>query len=149
VFALGEFGLKDKQALTKKVGAHEYVDTGVDAPAEALQTTWRGAADSSDCSGFEIDFRVGGWACGKWAATDCGRGYGISFRDSATAYWRRQGDPGMASGTAKDSEETLRFSSLTGVRPMIERYPLDKAAEAYDQMISGRARFRVVLTMGA
>jgi D-arabinose 1-dehydrogenase-like Zn-dependent alcohol dehydrogenase len=55
----------------------------------------------------------------------------------------------MASGTAKDSEETLRFSSLTGVRPMIERYPLDKAAEAYDQMISGRARFRVVLTMGA
>jgi D-arabinose 1-dehydrogenase-like Zn-dependent alcohol dehydrogenase len=43
----------------------------------------------------------------------------------------------------------VRFGSLTGVRPMIERYPLDKAADAYDQMISGRARFRVVLTMGA
>ena len=54
---------------------------------------------------------------------------------------------GWASGTAKDSEDTLRFSSLGGVRPMIERYPLAKAAEAYDQMISGRARFRVVLTM--
>ena len=55
---------------------------------------------------------------------------------------------GWPSGTAKDSEDTLQFSSLSGVRPMIERYPLAKVAEAYDQMISGRARFRVVLTMG-
>jgi len=55
---------------------------------------------------------------------------------------------GWPSGTARDSEDTLRFSSLTGVRPMIERYPLEKAAEAYQQMITGKARFRVVLTMG-
>jgi D-arabinose 1-dehydrogenase-like Zn-dependent alcohol dehydrogenase len=55
---------------------------------------------------------------------------------------------GWASGTAADSEDTLSFSSLTGVRPMIEKYPLEKAAEAYDQMIGGRARFRAVLTMG-
>jgi D-arabinose 1-dehydrogenase-like Zn-dependent alcohol dehydrogenase len=55
---------------------------------------------------------------------------------------------GWPSGSAIDSEDTLQFSSLTGVRPMIERYPLEKAAEAYDQMINGRARFRVVLTMG-
>ena len=55
---------------------------------------------------------------------------------------------GWASGTAKDSEDTLQFSSLSGVRPMIERYPLEKAAEACEQMISGRAKFRVVLTMG-
>ena len=54
---------------------------------------------------------------------------------------------GMAD-TAKDSEDTLWFSVLTGVRPIIERYPLEKAAEAYDQMIRGRARFRVVLTIG-
>lgn len=54
---------------------------------------------------------------------------------------------GWASGTGKDPEDTMQFSALTGVRPMIERYPLEKAAEAYDQMISGRARFRVVLTM--
>jgi D-arabinose 1-dehydrogenase-like Zn-dependent alcohol dehydrogenase len=43
----------------------------------------------------------------------------------------------------------MQFSALTGVRPMIERYPLEKAAEGYQQMISGKARFRVVLTMGA
>jgi D-arabinose 1-dehydrogenase-like Zn-dependent alcohol dehydrogenase len=61
----------------------------------------------------------------------------------------RKSIKGWASGTAKDSEDTLQFSALTGVRPMIEKYPLEKAAEAYDQMMSGRARFRVVLTMGA
>jgi D-arabinose 1-dehydrogenase-like Zn-dependent alcohol dehydrogenase len=55
---------------------------------------------------------------------------------------------GWPSGSSIDSEDTLKFSSLSGVRPMIERYPLEKVAEAYDQMISGRARFRVVLTMG-
>ena len=54
---------------------------------------------------------------------------------------------GWASGTAKDSQDTLEFSALSGVRPMIERYPLQKAAEAYEQMLSGRARFRVVLKL--
>ena len=54
---------------------------------------------------------------------------------------------GWASGTPTDSEDTLRFAELTGVRPMIETYPLDRAAEAYARMISGKAQFRVVLTM--
>ena len=57
--------------------------------------------------------------------------------------------PGRPSGTAKDSEDTLQFSALPGIRPMIERYPLEKAADAYGQMISGRARFRVVLTVAS
>ena len=54
---------------------------------------------------------------------------------------------GWSSGTPADSEDTLHFSELTGVRPMIETYPLEKAAEAYARMISGKAQFRVVLTM--
>jgi D-arabinose 1-dehydrogenase-like Zn-dependent alcohol dehydrogenase len=54
---------------------------------------------------------------------------------------------GWASGTATDSEDTLRFAELTGVRPMIETYPLEQAAEAYARMLSGDAQFRVVLTM--
>src|SRR5262249_47424400 len=54
---------------------------------------------------------------------------------------------GWASGTPSDSEDTLRFAELTGVRPMIETYPLEKAAEAYARMLSGDAQFRVVLTM--
>ncbi len=54
---------------------------------------------------------------------------------------------GWAAGTPTDSEDTLRFAELTGVRPMIETYPLDKAAEAYARMMSGKAQFRVVITM--
>jgi D-arabinose 1-dehydrogenase-like Zn-dependent alcohol dehydrogenase len=54
---------------------------------------------------------------------------------------------GWASGTPADIEDTLRFSELTGVRPMIETFPLEKAAEAYERMISGKAQFRAVLTM--
>ncbi len=54
---------------------------------------------------------------------------------------------GWAAGTTADEEDTLNFAELTGVRPMTETYPLDKAGEAYARMMSGKARFRVVLTM--
>src|SRR6516164_3699265 len=54
---------------------------------------------------------------------------------------------GSAVGTPTDSEDTMNFAELTGVRPMIETYPLEKAGEAYARMLSGRAHFRVVLTM--
>jgi D-arabinose 1-dehydrogenase-like Zn-dependent alcohol dehydrogenase len=54
---------------------------------------------------------------------------------------------GWAAGTPADSEDTLNFAELTGVRPMIETYPLEKAEEAYARMMSGKAEFRVVLTM--
>ena len=55
---------------------------------------------------------------------------------------------GWASGTARDSEDTLRFSALTGVRPMIETFPLAEVETAYARMIENHARFRVVLTLG-
>ncbi len=54
---------------------------------------------------------------------------------------------GWVAGTPADSEDTLRFAELSGVRPMIETYPLEKAGEAYARMLSGKAEFRVVLTM--
>jgi D-arabinose 1-dehydrogenase-like Zn-dependent alcohol dehydrogenase len=59
----------------------------------------------------------------------------------------RKSDQGWASGIPSDSEDTLRFAELAGVRPMIEKYPLAKAAEGYARMMSGKAEFRVVLTM--
>jgi D-arabinose 1-dehydrogenase-like Zn-dependent alcohol dehydrogenase len=59
----------------------------------------------------------------------------------------RRSIQGWASGTPTDSEDTLRFAELSGVRPMIEKYPLSRVTEAYDRMISGKAQFRVVLTM--
>ncbi|HEY2119249.1 MAG TPA: alcohol dehydrogenase [Candidatus Acidoferrum sp.] len=59
----------------------------------------------------------------------------------------RRNVQGWPSGTAMDSEDTLRFSAQSGVRAMIEKYPLAKAKEAYERMMSGHAQFRVVLTM--
>lgn len=56
---------------------------------------------------------------------------------------------GHASGTSQDSEDTLRFSVLSNVRPMIETLPLEEAAQAYNKMLSGNARFRMVLMTGA
>jgi D-arabinose 1-dehydrogenase-like Zn-dependent alcohol dehydrogenase len=61
----------------------------------------------------------------------------------------RRSIAGWPSGTARDSQDTLEFSALTGVHPMIETYPLERVADAYEQMHSGKVRFRVVLTMGA
>ena len=58
----------------------------------------------------------------------------------------RKSIQGWYSGIATDSEDTLRFAELTGVRPMIEKYPLERAGEAYARMMSGKAEFRVVLT---
>ena len=60
---------------------------------------------------------------------------------------QRQSIQGWPSGTSIDSEDTLKFSEMTGILPMIEKYPLERAAEAYDRMLSGKARFRVVLEM--
>jgi D-arabinose 1-dehydrogenase-like Zn-dependent alcohol dehydrogenase len=62
---------------------------------------------------------------------------------------RRNWVRGWASGAAIDSEDTLNFAALFGPRPIIERYPLERAAEAYDRMITGKARFRAVLETGA
>ena len=60
----------------------------------------------------------------------------------------RRSVAGWYSGTAMDSQETLEFSALSGVRSMIEVFPLERVAEAYERMLSGKARFRVVLTTG-
>jgi len=60
----------------------------------------------------------------------------------------RRSVKGWYSGTAMDSQETLAFSVLAGVRSMNEIYPLEEVSEAYERMMSGKARFRVVLTMG-
>ena len=61
---------------------------------------------------------------------------------------KRSSVAGWYSGTARDSQDTMEFSASTDVHPMIEKYPLDQVAAAYEQMHSGKVRFRVVLTIG-
>lgn len=139
---------QDKEPLARKLGAHEYVDSGAGAPAAALQQL--GGARVILCTAPDsksISALMDGVAPnGKLLIV--GAGLEPLSITPLQLIGLRRGIQGWPSGTAKDSEDTMRFSSLTGVRPMIEKYPLEKAAEAYEQMISGRARFRVVLTMG-
>jgi len=137
----------DKQALAKKLGAHEYIDTNSGPPAEALQKLGGAkvilatAPDSKAMSAL-MD---GVGANGKLLVV--GAGFEPLTITPLQLISGRKAIQGWASGTARDSEDTLQYSSLTGVRPMIERFPLEKAADGYQQMISGKARFRVVLTM--
>jgi D-arabinose 1-dehydrogenase-like Zn-dependent alcohol dehydrogenase len=144
--AIGRGG--DKEPLAKKLGAHDYVDTSAGDAADALQKLGGArlilatAPDSKSISAL-----VGGLVPGGKLLV-VGVGLEPLSVTPLQIVLSRRAIQGWPSGTAKDSEDTLHFSSLTGVRPMIERYPLEKAAEAYDQMISGRARFRAVLTMG-
>ena len=137
----------DKEPLARKLGAHEYVDTSASAPAAHLQKLGGArvilatAPDSQAISALVDGLASGGKLVIVGVSPEP---FNISLLQLVLV---RRSIQGWPSGTAKDSEDTLQFSVLTGVRPMIERYPLEKAAEAYDQMISGRARFRVVLTM--
>jgi D-arabinose 1-dehydrogenase-like Zn-dependent alcohol dehydrogenase len=144
--AIGRGG--DKEPLARKLGAHEYIDTGAGAPAAALQklggarVVLATAPDSKSISALVDGLAPGGKLLVVGAGTES-----LTVTPLQLIGGRRS-IQGWPSGTAKDSEDTLRFSALSAVRPMIERYPLEKVAEAYEQMISGKARFRVVLTMG-
>ena len=144
--AIGRGG--DKEPLAKKLGAHHYVDVDAGPPAAALQALGGAsvilatAPDSKAMSGLVDGLGPDGRLVIVGVGPDP-----LSITPLQIVLSRKT-VRGWPSGTAKDSEDALQFSVLSGVRPMIERYPFEKAAEAYDQMMSGRARFRVVLTMG-
>jgi D-arabinose 1-dehydrogenase-like Zn-dependent alcohol dehydrogenase len=138
---------QDKETLARKLGAHQYIDNSAGDPVAALQKLGGAriilatAPDSKSMSAL-----VDGLAKnGKLLIV--GAGLEPLTVTPLQLIMPRREIQGWPSGSAIDSEDTMQFSALTGVRPMIERYPLEKAAEAYDQMMSGRARFRAVLTM--
>jgi D-arabinose 1-dehydrogenase-like Zn-dependent alcohol dehydrogenase len=138
----------DNEALTRKLGAHEYVDNSAGSAAAVLQKLGGArvilatAPDSKSISALVDGLGPNGKLVVIGASPEP-----LSISPNQIL-GQRLAIQGWASGTAKDSEDTLQFSVLTGVRPMIERYPLEKAADAYERMMSGNARFRVVLTMG-
>jgi D-arabinose 1-dehydrogenase-like Zn-dependent alcohol dehydrogenase len=146
-FAIGRG--KDKEALARKLGATHYVDTAAGDPVAELQkfggarVILATAPDSKSMSALVNGLSSNGEFVVVGAGSDP-----ITVTPFQVIAGRKS-IQGWASGTAADSEDTMQFSALSGVRPMIEKFPLEKAAEAYEQMISGRARFRVVLTMGA
>src|SRR6266481_361036 len=137
----------ENAVLAKKLGASLYIDNKVTNAAEALQKLGGAqvilaTAPSSKAMSEVID---GLGPNGKLMVV------GATFDPiEVTPIQLISGSrtiQGWASGTPADSEDTLRFAELSGVRPMIETYPLEKAAEGYARMMSGNAQFRVVLTM--
>ena len=135
----------DKGALAKKLGAQEYIDSTVQSAAEELTrlggaklilaTVTDAKSMSSAVAGLAID--------GKLLVVGAS-GEAIEVSPFLLIGGRRS-IAGWPSGTASDSEDTLKFSVLSSVRPMIEVFPLAKAAEAYQRTMSGKARFRVVI----
>ena len=140
---------KDKEPLAKKLGAHHYIDSGAsDAAAELqklggarviLATAPNAKAISALVDGLSVDGKLVVPAAPAEPLT-------VSVMPLITG---RRSVAGCYSGTARDSQDTLKFSVLNDVHPMIEKYPLSRVVEAYEQMHSGKARFRVVLTLGA
>jgi len=137
----------ENAALAEKLGASVYIDSKATNAAEALQKLGGAqvilaTAPSSKAMSELIDgLGPNGKLMVIGAAFDPIEVTPIQLISGSRTI------QGWASGTPIDTEDTLRFAELTGVRPMIETYPLEKAAEAYARMLSGDAQFRVVLTM--
>ena len=138
----------DKQDLARQLGAHQTIDSKVQNVAEelnklggaqaVLSTVTNGPAITAVIDGIKVGGKL--IVVGVYAEP-----IEVSPLQLIGASRTIQGH---ASGASIDSEDTLDFSALAGVRPMIETMPLERAAEAYDRMMNGEARFRMVLTTG-
>ena len=138
---------KDKEALAKKLGASHYIDSGAQDPsAELLKLGGAKVILATVTSADAMKAVIGG-------LTPTGTLMIVGAVPSLEVpalqlLLKSQQVKGWYSGTSLDSQETLAFSVLSGVRSMNESYPLDSVNEAYDRMTQGKARFRAVLTIG-
>jgi D-arabinose 1-dehydrogenase-like Zn-dependent alcohol dehydrogenase len=137
----------DKEALARKLGAASYIDSKAqDVAAELLKLGGAKAMIATVTSGDAMTAVLGGLGVnGKLLIL--GAADAPIRLDAGLMIGGRRSIVGWPSGNSIDSQDTLSFSMLTGVRAMTELFPLDRAAEAYDHMMSGKARFRAVLTM--
>jgi len=139
---------KDKEPLAKKLGAHRYIDSEVVDPIAELQKLGGARVILATAPNAKaISSVVGGLGVNGNLLIPAAPNDPLSTSVMPLIMGRRQ-ISGCYSGTARDSQDTLKFSALSDVHPMIERYSLAEVAAAYEQMHSGKARFRVVLTMG-
>ncbi len=139
---------KDKEALAKQLGAKAYIDSQAQDPAVELlkkggakvilATVTKSQAMSAVIGGLAVD--------GKLLIVGAS-GEPLQVAP-LTLITKRLSIVGWPSGTSMDSQDTMSFCAHTGVRSMNQVFPLERAAEAYDLMLSGKARFRVVLTTG-
>ena len=138
---------QDKEALAKKLGAHRYIDSSVaDTVAELQKLGGARVILATAPSAKAISEVVGGLGVNGNLLVPAAPADPLTISVMPLIMGRRSVS-GWYSGTARDSQDTLEFSALSGVHPMIEKYPLGRVSEAYEQMHSGKVRFRVVLTM--
>ena len=138
----------DKEPLSRKLGASHYIDSRAEDAAAALAklggarvilaTVTSGKAMSAVLGGLGVNGKL----------MILGAADAPLEVNAAVMIGGRRSIVGWPSGTSIDSEDTLAFSVLSGVRPMTEVFPLERAAEAYEHMMSGKVRFRAVLTTG-
>jgi propanol-preferring alcohol dehydrogenase len=136
---------KDKEELALRLGAHRYIDGASVKPAEEL-TRLGGARVivATAPNSAAISELVGGLGRNGMLLAIAGSADPLAISPAQLIGMRRS-IQGWPSGSPKDSEDTLNFCALTGVRPMIEEFPLDQAANAYQRMMSNEVRFRAVL----
>ncbi len=137
---------RDKEELIRSLGAHDYIDTTKGDPAEALQKMGGAKAILATVTSADaMQSVLGGLGPnGTMMVIGAVSGFPINTLDMLS---KRSSVRGWYSGVAIDSEETLDFSKLHKISPINEIFPFDEAQAAYDRMMSGKARFRVVLKM--
>src|SRR5215469_15792118 len=134
-------------ALAKKLGADVYVDSAATDPAAELQKLGGARVILATApSGKAMSALIGGLGANGTLVVVGASADPIEVAPTTLLFGKKR-IQGWSSGIPTDSEDTLRFAEMTGIRPMIEKYPLAKAAEAYARMMSGKAEFRVVLTI--
>ncbi len=138
----------DKEALAKTLGAHRYIDSNTaDVAGELTRLGGARVILATVTSPKAMSQAIGGLGVdGKLVVV--GASPDPIEVSPLLLIGARRSVQGWPSGTSIDSEDTMAFSALADIRPMIETMPLERAPEAYDRMMSGAARFRMVLTTG-
>jgi propanol-preferring alcohol dehydrogenase len=139
----------EKAELARKLGAERYIDSTAEDPAEELSKLGGAKVILSTITNADAVAATFGGLGQRGELVIVGASMEPLGIPPAALIGGNKSIVGHASGTSRDSEDTLSFSVLAGVRPMIETLPLEQASEAYEKMISGDARFRMVLTTGA
>ncbi|MFL5288651.1 MAG: alcohol dehydrogenase [Rhodopila sp.] len=139
---------RDKEALARSLGADDYIDSQATDPATALQAMGGAKAILATVTNAEAMQAIAGGLGVNGTIMVIGAVGGLTV-NSLDLLAKRASVRGWYSGTAADSEDTLLFSQRHTIAPMNEVYPLEQAQAAYDRMMSGKARFRVVLEVGS
>jgi D-arabinose 1-dehydrogenase-like Zn-dependent alcohol dehydrogenase len=147
--AIGRGSGSDKAQFATQLGAHVYIDNQAQDPAAELQKLGGAKVILSTVTAADaIEAVAGGVKEGGTLLV-----VGVPERplsiNAIPLVIGERAVKGWPSGTGMDSEDTLNFSALTGVRPQTEVFPIEKAAEGFERMMSGKARFRAVITTGA